>query len=127
MAAVAEISVQPTGDPHSKVYHTRTELVETSEAAHRSDRSNASAFGSMFLDIDGVISVAIGPYLLMVTKAPLFDWAEIDFKVESILTQFVKASQGMKNADTSKAEPAPRIERPLQFGPRAIRSGRATI
>ena len=88
MASMAEITVQLTNDPNAWVYHTRFELASGFESGARGCSEEMGAFGKLILEIRGVVQVHLGPYMLLVTKAPLFTWPEIDPSIKEILKTF---------------------------------------
>lgn len=98
MTSVAEITVQQTNDPNVLVYHTRFELASAPEMGLRGCEEEVGAFGKLILEIRGVVQVHVGPYMLLVTKAPLFEWPEIDPSVQDILKSFAKSQRLMEDA-----------------------------
>jgi hypothetical protein len=48
-------------------------------------------FGRMILAIEGVVEIQIIPYTVLVKKAYLFGWDEINPKVDALLGEFVKS------------------------------------
>jgi hypothetical protein len=97
MASVAEITVQLTNDPNVWVYHTRFELADKPETGVRGCSEEVGAFGNLILEIRGVVGVQVGPYILLVTKAPLFDWVEIDPSVQEILKTFARSQKQIED------------------------------
>lgn len=98
MASVAEITVQLTNDPNVWVYHTRFELVSAPEVGLRGCVEEVGAFGRLILEIRGVVQVNVGPYMLLVTKAPLFAWPEIDPSIQAILKTFAMSQRQIEDA-----------------------------
>ena len=98
MASVAEITVQLTNDPNVWVYHTRFELASGLESGVRGCSEEVGAFGKLILEIGGVVQVNLGPYMLLVTKAPLFKWPEIDPIIQEILKTFAISQRQIKDA-----------------------------
>jgi hypothetical protein len=93
-----DISVQNTTDPNVRGYHTRFGMVDAPESGSRGNSAELGAFGSLFLDIRGVAHVQVGPYILLITKAPLFSWQEIDPEVVKILKMAVTSQRQMQEA-----------------------------
>ncbi len=89
MPLIAEILGQNTTDPNVKVYHTRYQLSEVRETGTRGDVAELGELGQIFLRMSGVVQVQVFPYLLIITKAELFQWDEISPPVEKILGQLV--------------------------------------
>lgn len=89
MSSVVEIAVQSTSDPNSRAYHTRFELSSKPETGMRGCSEELGAFGNLVLEVRGVVQVCVGPYVLLVTKAPLFEWDEVDASIQEILKTFV--------------------------------------
>lgn len=110
MSSVAEISVQPTTDPNVKVYHTRFEMSSGPECGSRGNSEELGAFGNLVLAIPGIAQVHVCPYALMITKAPLFEWSEIDPLVEDLLKEFVISQRQIVDAYTN-AVPTTRDDR----------------
>jgi len=82
-----EIATMPTDSPDAKVWKTRHELLvdRPSEAAFKHCGEGLTQLSQDILAIHGVESVQLFPYTLVVTKASLFSWNEIDGKVERAL------------------------------------------
>lgn len=104
--ATAEISVQNTNHPDTVVYHTKFEMVSETVAASRGDASELSGIPEMVLSIRGVMKVAVYPYLLSVTRAPMFDWKDIRPSVEEILRMFAASQKQLKEAVGGSGEVA---------------------
>ena len=125
MAAMAEISVQPTNDPNVKAYHTRFSLSDGPEVGTRGCSDDVGAFGNLILEIRGIAQVHVGPYVLLVTKAPLFEWAEIDPSIQEILKTFAISQKQIEDAHANPAPPiVDRVPGRRPLSPRAIREGR---
>lgn len=103
MATVAEITVQPTNDPNVKAYHSRFEMCEAPQAAAKGDAEGLDEFAKLFFGVRGVSRVTMSPYVLLITKAQLFEWEEISPGVEGILKDFVRSQrliiEALKNGD----------------------------
>ena len=89
MSSIVDISVQHTTDPNVKVYNTRVELTGKPEVGFRGCADEVGAFANLVLEIDGVTQVQLGSYVLIVTKAPLYSWDEVQPKVRGLLETFV--------------------------------------
>jgi hypothetical protein len=90
---VEDITIQPTENPNMRVYNTRYELSSSPEQGYRGASPELSEFGKLILAIDGVVSVTLGPYVLLVTKAPLFVWNEVEPKVVEILSELARSQR----------------------------------
>ena len=88
-----DICAQGTGDPDMKAYHTRYEMSEKEEKGARGYEDGLGEFGRLFLCIRGIAAVSVYPYVILVTKAPLFTWEEVTPAVESILKDFIKSQK----------------------------------
>lgn len=93
MPTAVDITTQHTQDPNTKVYHTRYELTDKSESGMRGDDAELSEMGRLFLGIRGVVQVQMSTYVLLITKAPLFDWGEVEPAVGIILNLFVTSQR----------------------------------
>jgi hypothetical protein len=91
MPSVATLTVQATNDPDVKAYHTRFELSSGPEVGSRGCDESVGEFGRLVLAIPGVAQVHVCPYILLITKAPLFEWAEIEPVVLQILKEFARS------------------------------------
>lgn len=92
MNAIVEIASMPTDTPHAKVWATRHEIIvgKTCEAAFKNvDSEDTSLLAQAILQIRGVESVQLYPYNVVVTKAMLFSWNEIDDQIERLLKEHV--------------------------------------
>ena len=124
MLPVAEISVQPTNDPNTKAYHTRFELSSGPEVGAKGYSDNVGAFGNLILEIRGVAQVHVGPYVLLVTKAPLFEWSEIDPSIQEILKTFALSQRQIEDAHANPASSInDRVPRRRTLSSRATREG----
>ena len=124
MSAMVEISVQPTNDPNVKVYHTRFELSSGPEVGARGCSDEMGAFGNLILEIRGIAKVHVGPYVLLVTKAPLFEWSEIDPSIQEILKTFAISQRQIEDAHANPAPPiVDRVPGHKTPSPRTIRKG----
>ena len=85
MPTLVGVAVQNTNDPNVRAYHTRFEMSPTPECGARGSAQELGEFGALFLEIVGVAQVQVSPYILLVTKAPLYAWDEIDPGVVAIL------------------------------------------
>ena len=110
MSALAEISVQPTEDPNMKAYHTRFEMSSGPEEGTRGNSPDLGEFGNLILSTRGVIQVRVCPYILLVTKAPLFEWKEIDPEIEQILKHFAFSQRQLSEANVEQVKQLPRIK-----------------
>ncbi len=93
MPLIAEILGQNTTDPNVKVYHTRCQLSEGREIGIRGEAAELGELGQIFLRIRGITQIQVFPYILMITKAELFQWDEISPGVEKILGELVKSQR----------------------------------
>lgn len=91
MSTLAEVTTQPTTDPNVKVWHTRHQMTSGPEAGSRGSIEYLGEFGRMILDIEGVVEIQIIPYTALIKKALLFEWEEINPKVDALLGEFVKS------------------------------------
>lgn len=89
----ADISVQATEDPAVRAYHTRFEMTSAPEFGSRGCDDQLGEFGRLMLGIRGVTQVHILPYAMLITKAPLFLWDEVDDKVTDILKGFARSQR----------------------------------
>ena len=88
-----DITVQPTDNPNQRVYNLRYEMASAPEMGYRGNAPQLGPFGQLILEIDGVVQVAIGPYVLLVTKAPLFTWDEVHPQIEHLLAELVRSQR----------------------------------
>lgn len=127
MASTVEISVQNTTDPNVKAYHTHFELSDRIELGARGSSEEMSEFGRLVLGIRGIAQVYLGPYVLVITKAPLFDWSEIDPPIQSILSTFAISQRQIEDAH---GDPTllvvDRVKGRKMLSSRAVREGRET-
>lgn len=110
MQVLADLSVQPTSDPNVKAYNTRFEMVSVPETGHRGCASELSDFSQILLEIRGITQVYVGAYVLLVTKAPLFQWCEIDGSVTDLLKHFVVSQKQLEDATDSKVKLIDRVQ-----------------
>jgi hypothetical protein len=123
----ADLTWQPTNDPNTNAYHTRYILSGTPESGSRGAVDDLGEFGRLILDIPGVVQVHVQAYVLLVTKAPLFDWDEVDSEVTKILVLFAASQKQLDGVDLArKNEPESGVAKRRAPSPRAIREGRAT-
>ena len=94
---VANVTLEMTNDPNIRVYHTRFELCSTFEEGSRGSSGELSEFSNLMLEIRGVAHVRLLPYVLMIFKAPLFDWTEVEPKVIDLLSSFAKSQEELLN------------------------------
>jgi len=87
--SLVEITVQPTENPDIRAYNTRIELSSKPEAGMRGCSEGLGEFGQLVLDIRGVMHVFVNSYVMLVTKASLFDWCEIDPSIQDLLKGLV--------------------------------------
>lgn len=121
---IAEISVQSTSDPNAKVYHTRFELSSGPESGIRGASAEVGEFGNLVLDIRGVVQVAVCPYVMLVTKAPLFEWGEIDPRVEDLLRGFAVSQHLLEEDFGEQISGGPGVEGHPPPDPRIARQAR---
>lgn len=95
---LAQVTVQGTENPNVRAYHTRFEMSSSPECGIRGGNNDLGAFGEIVLAIRGVVTVQVMPYVLLVTKALLFDWPEIDVEVQKILIEFAKSQNQLEEA-----------------------------
>jgi hypothetical protein len=110
MSTMADIAIQATHDPNVKVYHTRFELSSGPERGGRGDVDEVGAFGRLVLEVRGVVQVHVFPYLLMATKGDLFEWSEIDPKIEALLRQFAVSQRQLESVNVGPGEDNPLLE-----------------
>ena len=89
----------PTSDPNCRVYHTRFEISTEGLQGSRGDpsKSTLSALGSMVLRMDGIIHVVEQNYMLMVMKAPLFSWDEVEPPIVNLLLGVSDSNESLRN------------------------------
>ncbi len=106
--------MQTTNDPNTKVYNTRYELTERVESGTKHDQTDLGDLAKIFFkEVRGVVQVQMAAYAVMITKAPLFDWVEIDCGVQGILRMFVASQKQLKNLDV---EPIHTVSGPPSTG-----------
>ena len=88
-----DVTIQPTSDPNQRVYNVRFEMASSPQQGYRGNCPELGPFGQLVLAIEGVVQVAIGPYVLLVTKAPLFSWNEVEPGVVHLLSEFVRSQR----------------------------------
>jgi len=93
VGAVEDITIQPTENPDCRVYNTRYELCSAPERGCRGEPSELGEFGCLVLDFRGVVSVTLLPYMMIVIKAPLFHWEEVEPKILELLSDFVRSQR----------------------------------
>lgn len=93
MTTTVSVTSQQTENPNVKVYHTRFEMCSGPESGTRGDCDKLGPFGQIVLLISGVVKVDVCPYILVVTKATLYDWQEISPVVDQILSDFSKSQK----------------------------------
>ena len=98
MSTVVEITAQVTNDPNIKGFHTRFQMADAPEMGLRGDSSGLGAFGNLVLEIRGIVQIHVCPYVLLVTKAPLFSWDEVEPQVIGLLKQAVASQRQMHDA-----------------------------
>ena len=122
MSSVASITVQATTDPNMKVYHTRFEMSSGPEAGSRGDDEQVGGFGQLVLAIQGVSQVRVCPYILMVTKAPLFTWDEVEPNVVKLLKEFGRSQLELETILSSKSDPRLTAQKECEEGHGAVGS-----
>jgi len=103
MASTTQISVQPTNDPNMKAYNTRFEMASAPESGSRGNSDELGEFGRLILNIRGVAQVHVCAYVMLVTKAPLFEWNEIDPDIEKLLRMFAISQRQLEGANEASA------------------------
>jgi len=98
MPELAELTTQPTNDPNMKAYHTRHVIASVAESGRRGTAEITSEFGSLLLNIDGVIQYHICPYVILITKANLFTWEEVEPKVNDLLVSYILSQRQLESA-----------------------------
>lgn len=88
-----DLIVQNTVDPECRAVHTTYEMSEGPEEGCRGGTEGLGEFGRLFLEIRGVVHVRVFPYLILVTKAPLFRWQDVLPHVEKIVVDFVESQK----------------------------------
>lgn len=96
--ATAEISVQNTDHPDKVVYHTKFEMVSDNTNAIRGGCEGLDGLPAMIMEIRGVTKVSAFPYMLAITRAPMFDWSDIRPRVEEILRMFANSQKQLEEA-----------------------------
>lgn len=98
MSITMSLTTSPTNDPDLRAWHSRYELIsgQSAEAALRytATEENSQLLRDI-LDIPGVESVQIRPYILLVSKAHLFEWTEIELEVERLVRWHVTSIGAM--------------------------------
>lgn len=124
--ATADISVQNTDHPDKVVYHTKFEMVSENVTAIRGDCADVGGLPEIILAIRGVTKVTAYPYMLAITRAPMFDWNDIRPGIEDILKMFASSQKQLEGAvDGSGSEPgevAQSKTRQVQTRPRISRA-----
>ena len=105
MPSAAEVLVQPTDDPNIRAYHTRFEMTGGQEHGVRGCSEELSEFGKLIMKISGIVMVHLCPYVLLVAKAPLFEWEEVHPEIEKILKEFVISQRQIADAYANPAPP----------------------
>ncbi len=127
MSSTAEVTVQPTNDPNVQAYHTRFEMSSGPESGTRGNSEEMGAFGNLILDIKGIAQLHICPYIMLVTKGPLFEWSEIEPEIKKILASFAISQRQLQDvfADNNPKDPVPDlgvgVPKTRVASPRAIR------
>lgn len=124
-ATIADVSIQSTQDPNTKAYHTRFELAEAVESGVRGDSTGLGEFGNMILEMRGVVQVQVSSYLILVTKAPLFNWEEIENSVTDLLKIFAISMRQLENVPLPTFGPVDRVEPARPASPRVRRKAKA--
>jgi Scaffold protein Nfu/NifU N terminal len=123
--ATADISVQNTDHPDKVVYHTKFELVSENVTAIRGDSANVGGLPEIILAVRGVTKVAAYPYMLAITRAPMFDWNDIRPSIEEILVMFASSQKQLEGAvnglGSKPAEVAQSKTGQVQASPRTSR------
>ena len=96
--ATADISVQNTDHPDRLVYHTKFEMVSENVCAIRGDSVELDGLPQMVMDVRGIVKISVYPYMLAITRAPMFDWKDIKPGVEEILKMFVMSQKQLEDA-----------------------------
>lgn len=97
---IAEIATQPTSDPNVKIFHTRFEMSAGPEEGTRGNDAELGAFGQMIMSqVRGISQLHVTPYILMVTKALLYEWEEILPHVEDLLKEFARSQKTLDDFD----------------------------
>ena len=112
MSSVVDVSVQPTTDPNMRAYHARFEMSGGPEVGTRGNSEELGEFGRLVLEIRGVAQVHVCSYVMLVTKAPLFEWSEIGPEVERLLRMFAASQRQAEEACCGAAAGGPGVERP---------------
>ena len=113
-AVQSDITMQQTEDPNTLVYHTKFEMTDVNQSAVRGNSFDLCEFGELVLSIRGVAKISVYPYLLAVTRAPMFNWDEIRPKIENLLKHFVISQRQLEDAlkpDVAPLAPAKRSAR----------------
>jgi len=91
------IGVQMTQDPNVRAYHTKVELTEKqAESGAKGATDEVGELSKMILEIRGVERVIMTPYTVLVGKAQLFGWEEVEPAVLDLLKSLSKTILGIE-------------------------------
>lgn len=78
-----------TPDPNTRAYFSREVLTTKDEGASRGGPHRPrSPFLATALEIPGVAVATVTPYALIISKAPMFSWEEIEPSLLRLLSAF---------------------------------------
>ena len=77
-------------DTDIRMYHVSTKLVDTvSVSIAGIPQEGSSPMGDAMLTIDGVEQVMVHPYCIVIKKAKMWEWSQIEPKLKALVTSFV--------------------------------------
>jgi hypothetical protein len=86
--------------PNDRLYFTRSKICEVVERGLAGDAAEHSSFMDALLAIPGVMLAMVGPYSVIISRNPMFEWAEIEGPLLKLLSSF--SIDDVKFADGSQ-------------------------
>lgn len=87
----------PPNNADVRIYFSRTPLTEKSAVAERG-RSTNNPVLACILTVPGIAGARVTPYSLLVRKAEMFEWEEIEPSLLRLLTSFNAGLDGLEES-----------------------------
>lgn len=96
--------------PDVAIFHCRGELTKRTCFGVRGEGGRFPTLAHEILRMRGVVAVTVAPYAVAVSKAPLFDWSEIEGRVMALLSSFVMGEGKLMKGEENVTNPKERAD-----------------
>jgi len=109
-------SIHPPEAPEVAAYFSRSELVKTIVGGERGDPDVQDPVLELVLQIPGICVATVRPYIINVTKAPTYEWPEIDPQVEKLIRSFDLLEGHLEKQPKKESKMQPNDLSPAELG-----------